>query len=450
MKRKILLAALFFFTPALALASDVKYTQQMNIPGMPGMASMTTTVYIKGEQERRDTNVMSREMSTITLCPKKQIITVNHKCKLYFIAPIEEGGAPAMPMPAAGPARMGPRQPTRQGGLVVIENDVRDTGERQEMSGLPVRHVLFNMSMDAKEGSCNPGHTEMSMDEWVVELPPFSCRMKLAEAPPPAMPEARGGGCRDKYQVTAKGNAASLSGFPVKMAIYSGGRWQTLPMEVIDISTAPLDQSVFEVPAGYREAASEQEVNSCGLGLGSMMQAMRQAQAQQPATRRQEPSAGEEAVPRGAGLPRIGVVSTENVSGPEASQLSDELVEDIKATQQFDAVRIDSTTPDDIQKEAAEKKCEFLLYNNVAEAGTKAPKLGGLFGRGIRGVLMPTLTIRSDYRLALVEPFDQEVAKDTLSQSEQAAGMDQVAAHLMKNMADRAVRDGARWNLEHH
>ncbi len=181
-----------------------------------------------------------------------------------------------------------------------------------------------------------------------------------------------------------------------------------------------------------------------------MMEAMRQSQAQKPATSREEPAASEEGTPSGAGLPRIGVVSTENTSGPQASQLSDEQVEDIKATQQFDAVRIDSTTPDDIQKEAAEKKCEFLLYNNVVEAGTKAPKIGGLFGRGIRGVLMPTQAIRSEYRLALVQPFDQEVAKDTLSQSEQAAGMEQVADHLMKNMADRAVRDGARWNLEHH
>ncbi len=448
MRRKILLLALFFSTAALAPATDVKYTQQMNMPGMPnvasmpGMGNMTTTVYIKGEQERRDTNMMGREMSTLTLCPKRQIITVNHKCKLYYIAPMEEG-APAMPTPAAGP-RMGRGEPTRQGGLVVIENDVRDTGERQEMSGLPVRHVLLKMSMDAKEGSCHPGHTEMAMDEWVVELPRFSCRTNLAEAPPPT-PET--GGCRDKYQVTAKGSAASLSGFPVKMTMYSGGHAQTMPMEVTDISTATLEQSVFEVPAGYQQASSAQEVNSCGMGIGNIAQAMRQAQSQQ----RQEASGQEEARRAASGLPRIGVVSTENSSGPDAGQLSEQLVEDIKNTQQFDAVRIDSTTPEEIHKEALEKKCEFVLYNNIVDARTKAPKIGGLLGRaaGIGGSVMPTHSIRSEYRLALVEPFDQQVAQDKLNQSEQAASMEQVAGSLMKKMAERAVADGARWNAEH-
>ncbi len=435
MKREILLVALLFSLAAVASASDLKYTQQMNAgAGTPG--GMAFTVFIKGQQERRDMSVMGMDISTITLCPKQQVITVNHKCKLYFIAPMEEG-APMMPMPAARQGT-GRGEPPRQGGLVVVENEVRDTGERQKMFGMTARHIMTKMRTDAKEGACHPGHSEMEMDMWVVDLSgaQLNCRPKMGEGPPPTMPQA--GGCRDKYEIKSKGSAASLAGFPVK---FTTGN---MTMQVTDLSTATLDQSVFEPPAGYKQASSAQEVYSCGMGMGSIVGAMRSQQSQQREASRQEEA-------QSAGLPRIGVVSTENASGPDPARLSDELVEDIQSTRQFDAVRIDSTTPDEIHKEAVEKKCEFVLYNNVVDARTKAPKIGGLLGRaaGIGGSVTPTHSIRSEYRLALVEPFDQQVAQDNLSQSEQAASMEQVAGSLMKTMANRAVADGLRWNQDH-
>ena len=435
MTRKILLGIVALCSVAVAAASDLKYTQKA--------MGFSSTIYVKGKQERRDMNMMGMDVSTILSCPKKQTITLNNKCKLYYITPMDEN-APAMTMPAGGPG-MGRGGPPRQGGLVVVESEIRDTGERQQMFGMTARHIMMKMSMDAKEGSCHPGQTNMEMDEWVVDIAnaQVSCAVKPTAAPP-MMPPARGG-CQDKYEMKSKGSAMTAKqGFPVKLSMGQ------MTMEVTDLSTATLDQSVFEIPAGYKQASSEQEVHSCGMGIGSMMGAMKQAQRQQEQA--QGEGSGGSHDRSGSGLPRIGVVSSENSSGPEANSLSDQLVENIQATQQFDAVRIDATTPDDIQKEAAEKKCEFVLYNNVVEAGTKGPKIGGLLGRaaGIgHGSLMPTQTIRSEYRLTLVKPFGQEVSKDNLNQSEQAESMDQVAGSLMSKMATRAVADSARWKREH-
>lgn len=458
MKQKTLLLALLFCTAAVAPCSDLKYTTEMKAgAGMPAMAS---TVYLKGQQERRDMNMMGMgDISTITQCPQKHVITVNHKCKLYFVAPMQEG-APPMAMPAGGPG-MSRGRPPRQGGLVVVENEVRDTGERQKKFGMTARHIVVKMTMDAKEGSCNPGHHEMETDMWVVDLAgaQLSCRARLGETPPPT-PQA--GGCQDKYEVKAKGSAASPGTFPVKMTFGTGagpGGPQSMTMEVTELSTATLDQSVFGIPAGYKQASSAQEVYTCAMGMGQLAEAMRGARSHreaaiQPSTpETPEVAASGLATPEVAasGRPRIGVVSSGKASAVDPSRLSDELVEDIKGNREFDAVRIEATTPAEIQKEAVEKKCEFVLYNNVVEARTKAPKIGGLLGRaaGIGGSVMPTQSLRAEYRLTLVQPFDQQVAQDNLSRSEQASTMEVVAGSLMRTTADRATADARRWNQTH-
>ena len=113
-------------------------------------------------------------------------------------------------------------------------------------------------------------------------------------------------------------------------------------------------------------------------------------------------------------------------------------------------MRIEARAPADIQKEAVEKKCDFLLYGDVAEAKTSGPKIGGLLGRaaGVGGSVEPKHSIRMDYRLTLVEPPDQQVARDTLSHSEQTPAIEQATSNFMDKVAERATGDARRWKRQ--
>jgi len=150
------------------------------------------------------------------------------------------------------------------------------------------------------------------------------------------------------------------------------------------------------------------------------------------------------------GVILIGVVTTDKSGKAPPDRLTSQIIEQVGNAQGFQGVPIEARDPAAIEKEAADKKCQFLLYDDVAEAKTTMPKLGGLLGRatGRGGSVEPTQSIRAEYRLTLVQPFDQQVARDTLSQSEQAPSMDPVAGNLATKIAERAVSDARRWKQQ--
>lgn len=429
------------------LAADVKYTQEMQMA--QGMPAMRTTVYVKGQQiERRDTEMpMMGNISTITNCAKRQVITVNWKCKLYHVAPLDPDNPPQpASMPTAAP--QGVREPARRGGLVVVQNEIRDTGERQQMFGHTARHVISKMKMEAKEGACMQGGMEIENDQWLVDvaLAEVACTPKMGERPPP-VPVASGG-CRDRYQMVNKGNPAAMRGVPVKSTmttIGQDGRRQSFTTELKDLSTATLEGSLFEPPADFKQASSSDELYRCGMGLGNvaemMKEAERQAQAQQ--------SAQTSAARRSGEIP-IGVVLTDRSRRVDAATLNTTLVQKIDAIEGFVGVRIEARDPDGIQKEAIEKKCQFVLYADVAEMKSSGPRVGGLLGRaaGIGGSLDATHNMRMDYRLATVEPWDTQVAKEALAHTEKAPAVEQATDTFMERTAERATGDARRWRIQ--
>ncbi len=428
---------------ALWVSADVKYTTEMQMAA--GMPAMRSTVYVKGQAERRDMNMMGMgEISTITQCAKRQVVTINWKCKLYSVAPMDSEEA-AQPMPAAAPPPGRP-EPVRQGGVVVVENDVRDTGERQSMFGLQARHVLAKMKMQPKEGACMPNGMEMENDVWLVDmkLAQVECGAKFGERPPP-VPQ-RPGGCRDKFQMVNKGNPTLMHGLPVKAtmtSILADGRRQSFVTEIKELSTTTLEASLFEPPADFKQASSQQELYTCAMG-GNIAEAMKAA------GRAAAPAEAQPSTTKREGVWLIGVVMSDRSGRLESRRLADELVYKINAIDGFAGVRIDSRAAPDIQKEAVEKKCDFLLYGDVAEAKTAGPKIGGLLGRaaGVGGSTEPTHSIRLDYRLTLVDPFDQEVARDGLNHTEKTSALEQAAFNFMERTAERATGDARRWKLQ--
>lgn len=439
MKRTVVVL-LALLAASLCPAADVKYTMEMKVAA--GMPSMTTTVYMKGNQQRSDMNMMGMgQMSTITQCDQKQTISIGDRCKAYYISTLDDNGLPVVS--SGGTAK--------KGGVVKIENTIRDTGERQQMLGHEARHLIVKITMDGGPGSCTPGHSEIETDTWVIDMAMPGCVAKAQEGPPQTV---RGSAdCQDRYEISTKGAAGSMAkmGLPVKTTMTvkaSQGAATTMTMEVKELSTATLDASLFQPPTGYKQVNAQQDVIMCGVGsmasgmAGAMAAARQQAEAD--ARQSQGGAAGETAA-KPAGI-RIGVVFSDRSGKMDTGSASGKLIEDIGQKPGFDAVRIEATSPAEIQSEAVAKQCTFILYADVQEAKTGMPSVRGLLGRatGSGGSAAPTQSLRMDYRLTTVQPPNQQVAKDTLSHSEQTAMMGQATDNFMQKTADRATADASR------
>jgi hypothetical protein len=134
------------------------------------------------------------------------------------------------------------------------------------MLGLAAKHIRSKTVIVASEGACTPMNMEMETDGWYVNIPGgLSCP---TDGVAPAFPVDQSE-CVDDVRYKTEGVANS--GYPVmtttKIKFSTGSDGPLIPtstsmQEVIDISKAPLDAALFEIPAGYREVKSTQELGS--------------------------------------------------------------------------------------------------------------------------------------------------------------------------------------------
>src|SRR5438270_1896769 len=253
--RLIRVLSLLLCVQAVALA-DLKVTRKNGAGDYNGQS----TVYIKGQRQRTE----SPAMTTIQQCDLRRTIQINDRTKMYYIMP-DDAGQPRTSAPAAAP--QGPTQ-TRRGAVVNVTESIVDTGERKQMFGYTARHIKTTNVIDAPPEACNPGHTESETDGWYIDLAMgFSC-----DTDRPAGPPARGTrpDCVDQYHVRHTG--AGKLGFPVMVrTTFKNGGDEAMgggyTMEATDISTVTLDPSLFEIPAGYTQAANMMELMGVPSGM---------------------------------------------------------------------------------------------------------------------------------------------------------------------------------------
>ena len=377
---------------AVALA-DLKVTRKNG----SGDYSSQSTVYIKGQRQRTE----SPAMTTIQQCDLHRTIQINDRTKMYFIQPDDASQASDASSPAA-PAPQAPAQ-TRRGAVVTVTETIVDTGERKQMFGFNARHIKTTNVVDAPPEACNPGHTESESDGWYIDLAAgFSCDTDRPTPPPSrrARPD-----CADQYRTRRTG--AGRLGFPVMVrTTYKrsgqggddamGGSF-TSTLEATDISTVTLDPSLFEIPAGYQQAASMMELM---MGPGGMTGAAGMNIPGMPPGA--QPPAGEAESSTGAGVPgsgipgaassvgpkqpgtiRVGVAAINNKAGGSVSldELRSRLVGSISGSG-VEAVPLDASEAPAAEAEAKRKDCDLVLYTDIsALKQSAASKIGGMFGR---------------------------------------------------------------------
>jgi hypothetical protein len=370
---------------SVALA-DLKITTKDN-----GGASHTT--YFKGKRQRTE----DPQLTIIQQCDLRRMIQINDRAHKYVITPLDENGQPDASGPSEAPQGA---QPTRRGAVVTVTASVVDTGERQQMFGYTARHIKSKNVTDAPPGACDPGHTESETDGWYIDLPvTFGCDVERAPAPPRrARP-----GCQDRYVTKVTGTGKL--GFPVKTTTtYKNGEGDesaggafTNTVEVTDISTVTLDPSLFEIPAGYQQAASMMDLmmpsdmpGAAGMnGIPGMPSgAMPPAGEAGESTGAGVPSAGVPGAassvgPKQPGTIRVGVAAINNKAGGSISldELRSRLVGAIGGSG-VEAVPLDADSAPAAEAEAKRKDCDLVLYTDLsALKQSAASKIGGMFGR---------------------------------------------------------------------
>src|SRR5436305_1176044 len=368
---------------AVALA-DLKVTRKVGSGSYGGQS----TVYIKAARQRTE----NPARTTIQQCDLKRTIQINDRTKKYLIVPDESEAAQSAAATATAP--QGPRQ-TRRGAIVTQTETIVDTGERKTMFGYTARHIKTTSVMDAPPEACNPGHLETESDGWYIDLAAgFSC-----DASRPAAPPMRGARPDCVDQVRFKRTGTARLGFPVMVTtkIRTGGEGDdaeaaamtgggmTNTNEVTDISTVTLDPALFDIPAGYTEAASMQELYAAPSGMADvsgvtgMMSGGRPPEAVAPSG-----SAAPAAIarPKAPGAIRVGVAAINNRAGGEVSleELRAGLVGSISG-EGLEAVPLDASEQSAADAEAKQKDCDFVLLTDLSALKQSAGKLGGMFGR---------------------------------------------------------------------
>jgi len=157
----------------------------------------------------------------------------------------------------------------------------------------------------------------------------------------------------------------------------------TRTQEVIDLSRQTLDAALFDVPEGYTEVRSQQELS----GTPSMAEIMAMQRQQSGET---HPGGIESSMSRPsanantAARVRVGVVEFNNKTKSTVStdSLREQLIAMLNGNG-VDAVALNASSPNEAAIEAKAKECAYILYTDVAtlKGASSGKKIGGFLGR---------------------------------------------------------------------
>ena len=369
------------------IRGDFKITFKQSFSGQ----QMQSTTMIKGQRERSETSMnvpgmpagMNMAQVNITQCDMKRTIQINDRARKYLITPMDvDDSSPAERGGMTTPANTGAN---RRGGVVTVTMNTVDTGERREMFGFSARHLRQSMMTESSPDACYQQHMKIERDGWYINLEyGLNCG---TDRPPQVGRMAPPQGCRDRYQYRRTG-PTSL-GYPLieTTTIYGpdGSVQNTMTKEVVELSRQPLDAALFDVPAGYSQAQTQQEMYAAP-SVSEMMAAARQQESQNNSSG-QSTSGMPSNTASPMARPKIGVVEFNNKA--KASVSTDSLREQLLATLNgwqgigIEAIALNASSASEAAMEAKAKGCTYILYTDIStlKAPSTGKKIGGLLGR---------------------------------------------------------------------
>ncbi len=358
--------------------ADVKVRSKMTTGGQ----TIESTTYIKGKRQRVET--MNGTSINITQCDLRRGVQINAAMKTYLISLFDQGNDPAVSNTSGrsdGVIRAG-------GGTINTTVNVKDTGERKEMFGFTARRLIITTEMASSPDACSPVNMKMETDGWYIDAEfALDCdigagMMRNYSAGKP--------GCQDR--VVSKQLGSGKRGYPVyeKMTMFDQKGKETFSTinEVMEFSRGALDASLFEIPAGYREAKDVNEMYAANANSympeagNSTLSGSSGAVSPNLAIPNAADGPKTELGPKRAGVVRIGIAAVKSGSVGEgvnaadlASAVRNSLSEYLRSPK-IEVIMLDSKLPSAIDAEAKEKDCEMVVNASVSHK-----KGGGGFGK---------------------------------------------------------------------
>lgn len=356
--------------------ADTKIKSRQNSGGQ----TYENTSYIKGKRQRTENS--GGQMVTIEQCDLRRNLQLMPAAKVYTVQPYDEA-SPSSNTTNTHTTHPQPG-PVTKGGVVTSTVTLKDTGERKQMFGYTARHIITTMVMESSPDACSQNNMRMEIDGWYIDAT-FALDCDINRQYSAYRPPVKAGGCRDRYETKTIGTAKK--GFAVyeKMTMLgaNGAPSFSTTNEVVEISQATLDQSLFEVPPDYRQvddfasAFSAAYANPQASTANSNTAPNVNPTSGQPSSTATATTAA--VGPKRAGVIRIGVVAVKPgnmTEGMDAQQMAaavrNTMMENLKGSN-IEAVPIDGTGG--IQAEAQQKECDYLVFANVS-----LKKGGGGFG----------------------------------------------------------------------
>jgi hypothetical protein len=351
--------------------ADVKIKTRQTMQGR----SYDNAVYIKGKRQR--TEQMGGQSVTIQQCDLRRDLQIMPAMKAYTVNPYD--AAAGASVPAAGTRQTTART---QGGLVTSTVTTRDTGERKQMFGYTARRLVITIETKSSPDSCNPLDSKMETDGWYIDAA-FQLECDTERAARYYNPQ-QSGGCRDRYETKTVGTARR--GFPVweKTTMFDKEGRESFSMvnEVVELSQATLDASLFEAPADYREV---KDFSAASMSAAAGSQADdEENRVQTSNTRPAQPPAAEVGAKR-PGVVRVGLAAVQ--TGAVGDNLS--AAELASAVRGALSSRLTSATVEvvmlepfaDAGTDARQKECDFVVYASVSHKKGGGGGFGGMFGK---------------------------------------------------------------------
>ena len=232
------------------------------VPNLPDLAiktrrtsgdwlSQLDTLYLRGARQRTEIvtekptpRAEALNLIVIRQCDERRVFNLNARDKIYASFEIEDSSGH---LKKALPVSLG----QTSGGEVNVIIDSIDTGERRKFEHYTARHVKVKTKFEPSPGASTPASIEET-DGWYIDLPGFGCQKQASSGF--AWLYASSGNRRDRLQVKWLGKAPR--GYPIEETSVKTdpGGTTVSKIELLEISEAPLNPSIFELPTGYRKA----------------------------------------------------------------------------------------------------------------------------------------------------------------------------------------------------
>jgi hypothetical protein len=446
-------------------ADDLHFKKTISVGGTTVSSS---EVWVKGARERSVTNSPTGTTVMLRQCDLKRSVTLNEKSQAYMATgDIQDEEA----MKAAALLGGGQAAPS-VGGTITQTTTIADTGERKPMLGFTARHLKMTVQVDSSANTCTQVSQKYEIDGWYADVTKdqASCQAFLP-------PIHQNDGCNDR--VIARHSGTGKPGYPLVETITLHNADSTTTK--IDVATIAMPKQVltadkFDVPTGYHQVNSIAELNNAApvqsaasysampaqqmaQGNGAASQASQfgnmggaggmMAQAQQMGAGQM--GMGQSGMPTGApialpqtlgpkapGRIRIGIAPAQAQLGQGNDAQNDygtpvrNSIIFLMSGPSIEIAALDSRIPMQVQSEAQQKQCDYILMSGVTITHGATSGFGKFMKAGNMAASMTPVGMMAHTAGAMATAQAAAAAAQAASQ---AAAMQTVQQKAMSQLA---------------